>query len=105
MTEYVFTAVPDAADSVSVLVPLPGAAMLAGEKDAVTPAGSVPTDKVTAELKPFTRPAVSVTEPEPPTVALGFSVFAAIVKLGVRTVKVIVCVLVTLAPVAVTLKE
>ena len=40
------------ADKVTVELPLPGAAMEAGLKLAVTPAGKPEADKETAELKP-----------------------------------------------------
>jgi hypothetical protein len=44
--------------NVSVEVPLPGAAMEAGLKEAVTPAGNPETDNETAELNPPTTAVV-----------------------------------------------
>ena len=53
-------AVPAATDSVKVLVPLPGDATLAGANLAVTPFGSVLTEKAMAALNQFTNAVVSV---------------------------------------------
>ena len=46
-------AVPEATERVSVLLPVPGEAILVGEKLAVTPEGSPVADKDIADLNPF----------------------------------------------------
>ena len=93
-----------AAASVSELLPLPGAAMLARENVAVTPVGRPLTDNATAELNPFSVAVVSVTgmEPPPATVALVAPVVR--VKLGATTVRPSGTVFVTPPPVAVTVR-
>ena len=69
----------EAADSVKMLLPLPGAAMLVGAKLAVTPIGDPLTDNVIAELNPVPFAVVKVIGNDPPgatvaLVALGVSV-------------------------------
>lgn len=63
---YVPTAVVEATAMVMAEVPEPGAAMDAGLKLTVTPAGWPDADKDTAELKPPETPVVMVDEPLPP---------------------------------------
>lgn len=67
--------------SVSLLLPLPGEAMLVGEKPAVTPAGSPLIDNATAELNPFTRAVVRVIGTEAPGATLALVALGARVKL------------------------
>ncbi len=55
-----------AIESVRTLVPVPGAAMLGDENEAVTPLGSVPADKAMGRLKPLVSvPVVTVSEAVP----------------------------------------
>jgi hypothetical protein len=75
-------AVPEATDSVKVLVPLPGDAMLAGASLAVTPFGVVLTDKAMAALNPFTRAVVRVIVFEPSGATLALVALGVSVKLG-----------------------
>jgi hypothetical protein len=56
--------------SVKVLVPRPGAAMLVGEKLAVTPLGTPLIDNATAELNPVPPAAVTVIGTDPPRATL-----------------------------------
>jgi hypothetical protein len=58
--------VPDAAESVNVEDPDPGAAMLVGLKAAVTPVGRPLADNEIAELKPPAIAAVTMDCPDPP---------------------------------------
>ena len=60
----------EAADTVNVLVPLPGAAMLVGARLAVTPAGAPLTDNAIAELNPVPFAVVNVIGTEPPGATL-----------------------------------
>lgn len=94
--EAVMVRVPDRADApgavviVSVLLPLPGAAMLAGERLAVTLSGAPVTDNAMAELNPLTTTVETVICINPPgatltLVALGVSVRE---KLGARMVRI-----------------
>jgi hypothetical protein len=53
-------------DSVKVLLPLPGDAMLVGAKRAVTPLGSPATARAMAALNPAPPAVVTVTGAEPP---------------------------------------
>jgi hypothetical protein len=93
----------EAADSVKVLLPLPGEAMLAGEKVAVTPAGTPPREKDTAELNAFTRAVVKVMDVVAPAVTLALLAPGVSVKVaGCEIVRLTVWVLVTPPPVAVT---
>ena len=91
--------------SVRVLLPVPGVAILAGVKFAVTPVGNPPTDKATADWNPF-APAVEiliVVVLPGRTVAVVAAVVS--VKLGGKeTVSVMACVFVTPPPVAVTVR-
>jgi hypothetical protein len=79
-------AVPEAADSFKVLLPLPGAAMLEGAKLAVTPCGSPLTDNATAELNPFSTAVVKAIGIELPGATLALVALGVSVKLGVTTV-------------------
>ena len=79
--------VPEAAFRVSVLLPFPGEAMLAGIKLAVTSGGKPLTDSAIADLNPFTVAVVIFTVLEPPGATVTLAVFDASVKLGVNTVR------------------
>ena len=83
----------DAAFSVRRLDPLPGDAMLAGAKVAVTPLGIPVADSAIADLNPFSAAVETVTVVEPPaaTVARAAVVAALTVKekLGAATVTAI----------------
>lgn len=79
--------VPEAAVSVKVLLPLPGAAMLVGAKLAVTPGGSPATDKATAELNPVPPVVVSVIGMDPPGATLALVAPGVSVKLGAAAVR------------------
>lgn len=92
------------AASVSVLLPLPGAAMLVGAKLAVTPEGSPLTDSATDELNPFNAAVETVTRAEPPAVTVALVALGVSVKLGTATVRLNGEVLVTPPPVAVTVR-
>ena len=63
---YVPGAAVLAAVSVTVLVPLPGAAKLAGERLAVTPEGKPVTDSATAALNPLLKVDVTLVVPLAP---------------------------------------
>jgi hypothetical protein len=97
-------AVPEAAASVKVLVPLPGDAMLVREKLAVTPLGSPLTDNATAELNPVPAVVVNVMGVEAPGATLALEALDASVKVGGNTVRLMVLVFVTPPPVAVTVR-
>jgi len=89
------------AESVSVLVPEPGAAMVAGAKLALMPVGSPLTEKLTAELKVALAAVVKVTLLCPPRVTVT-AALAPRLKLGaISTVTVLLAVLMTPPPVAV----
>jgi hypothetical protein len=79
----------EAADSVKVLVPLPGAAKLVGAKVAVTPLGTPLIDNVMAELNPVPLVVVKVIGIDPPGATLGVVALAVSVKLA-KTVRLIV---------------
>lgn len=81
---------PEGTDSVSVLVPLPGAAMVAGAKLEVVPLGTPLTDKAIAELKPFVPVVVMGIGAEPPGTMLNAVALRARLKLGGRIVRLIV---------------
>jgi hypothetical protein len=93
----------EAAFSVSVLLPLPGDAMLAGEKVAVTPFGSPLTDSAIAALNPFTAAVETVIELNPPAVPVALVALGVSVKLGASTVNAIGAVRVSPPPVPVTM--
>jgi hypothetical protein len=99
-------AAPVVAVSVKVLLPLPGDAMLAGEKAAVTPLGNPVADNATPALK-FCAAIVSVTLVWPPAVKLALVVFDVRARAGAGavTVKLIATVFVTPPPVPVTVSE
>ena len=88
--------------SVSLLVPLPGAAMLVGENVAVMPFGNPLMENAIAELNPFTALVVKVTNGWPLDVRPALAVN---VKLGLDTCKLIVSVFVIPPPIAVTVNE
>ncbi len=80
-------AVVEAAASLSVLLPLPGAARLEGAKVAVIPTGAPLTDSAIAELNPFTRAVVKVICAEPPRATVALVVLGDSVNPGVNTVR------------------
>ena len=91
------------AERVKVELPLPGAAMEAGLKLAVTPAGNPEADNATAELKPPLTVVEIVELPDVPCVTERLAGEALTVKFGVAAeliVRTIVVVCVTPAPVA-----
>ena len=73
------------AENVNVELPLPGAAIEAGVKLAVTPAGNPDTDSETAELKPPLTVVETVVLPDPPCATLSEAGEATTVKSGVAT--------------------
>ena len=81
-------AVPDAAVSVNMLLPLPGEAMLVGAKLAVTPFGRPVTDNATADLNPVIAAMDSDTATEPPDATLALVALDVRVKLVATTVSV-----------------
>ena len=95
---------PVASVRVNVLLPLPGAAMLVGEKPAVTLFGRPLTDSVTAELNPLMVAVVSVILAGALTATLALVALDVSVKLGTTTVRLRGAVFVTPPPVAVTLR-
>lgn len=88
-----------AAVSVSVLLPVPGEAMLVGANLAVTPVGSPVTENAIAALNPFIPVAFNTTLAGLPAVTVAFAESAVSANVGTITVKLIVCVLVTPPPV------
>jgi hypothetical protein len=85
----VVAAIPEAADSVRVLLPVPGAAMAVGERLTVTPLGAPVTDKDIGELNRYKAAVDRVTCVDAAAttltlVELGVSVS---VKVGERTVR------------------
>jgi hypothetical protein len=83
-------AVPEAADKVRVVLQVPGDAMVAGEKVAVTPLGIPVTENVIAELNRYRARVDNTTCVDLPDtrlalVELGVTVS---VKVGGRTVRV-----------------
>src|SRR4051794_22217305 len=76
----------DEAVKVTVEVPEPGAAIEAGLKEAVTPAGRPEAEREMAELKPPETAVVTVTLPEPPCAIDAEVGAAAMVKSGVVVV-------------------
>jgi hypothetical protein len=97
---YVPAAVPEAAASVSLLLPLPGDAMLAGAKLAVTPFGSPLIESVTADLNPFCAAVVRVIAVELSVAMVALVALGVNVKLGAVTVSVSEIVRVRFPPVA-----
>jgi len=75
-------------DNVRVLLPLPGAAILAWLKFAVTPLGSPLTDNATVELNPAPAVVVNVMGTEPPGGTLALGALDVSVKLVVATASV-----------------
>jgi hypothetical protein len=65
-----------------VLLPLPGEAMLVGEKVAVTPEGSPLIDKATTELNPFAPAVVKAIVVEAPGAMLALVALVESVKPG-----------------------
>src|ERR1041385_2276419 len=90
---------------VSVLVPLPGAAMLAGAKLPVTPVGSPLTENTIAELNPLATAVVNTMRVDPPRTTLALAALDESVKDGDSTVRAKVWVLVMPPPTAVTISE
>lgn len=89
------------AAKVKVLLPLPGAAILAGVKVAVTPAGTPLMESATAELNPDPAVVVNVMGVDAPGVTVALVALAASVKLpGCETVRANFSVLVVLPPTA-----
>jgi len=92
------------AAKVSVELPLPGAAMLAGEKLPVTPVGSPDTVRATAELKVVLPAVVKLRLPDDPPGPMVTAVAEPLrVKDGASTVSVKLAVWVSDPAVAVTL--
>ena len=75
-------AVPDAAVSVKVLLPLPGAAMIAGAKLPVTPVGRPLTDNATADWNPLSAAVDSLIVVEAPDTTVALVMLGVSVKLG-----------------------
>jgi len=97
--------VPEAAASVNVLVPLPGAGMLEGAKLAVTPLGSPLADNTTGDWNPFNTVVDSLIAVRPPSATVVLVAFETRVKLGGgKTVRLTGCVFVTPPPTAVTVR-
>jgi hypothetical protein len=90
------------AENVRVELPLPGAAMEAGLKLAVTPEGNPEADKDTAEVNPPLTVVEIVLLPELPCATERLAGEALTLKSGCVTVRPIVAVWVTPPPVAVT---
>ena len=79
------------AANVNVLLPLPGALILVGEKVPGTPDGSPLTDKAMAELNPYAVVAVMVKGFELPAATVALAALADSVKLGAgETLRLIV---------------
>ena len=74
-------------------LPLPGDAVLAGAKLAVTPFGIPLTVNPTAAANPFAAAVVTVIGINPPRATTAFVPPSASVKLGPMTVRLSVCVL------------
>ena len=100
----VLAAAAEDAVSVKVLAPLPGAAMLAGAKLAVTPLGRLLIDNAMAELNPFANAVVRVMWVEPLRATLALVGLGVKVNPGVGTVRLSACVLVIPPPAADTVK-
>lgn len=77
------------AASVTVLLPLPGDAILEGAKLAVTPAGNPATESEIADLNPFTAAVVSVNVLGVPAVTVTLEAPGLSVKVGATTAAVI----------------
>ena len=88
----------DAALRVRVLRPLPGAAMLAGAKLAVTPFGRPLTDNVMGAANLLTADVVTVRDIDPPRATTTFVPASVSVQLGLITVRLITWVFVTPPP-------
>jgi hypothetical protein len=95
----------DAAFSVSVVLPLPGAARLAGAKPAVTPLGIPLTDNVIGEANPLTAAIVTVRGIDPPRATTTPVPASVSVKLGPITVRLTARVFVTPPPEPPTVSE
>src|ERR1700722_2284059 len=67
---------------VSVLIPAPGAAIVAGENEAVTPLGAALSDNAIAELKDPPFAVETATRPEDPGMTLRIADEGAMVKVG-----------------------
>ena len=75
-------AVPEATVRVSVLLPVPGEAILAGEKLAVTPCGKPVTANATTDLNPLSADEEKVAFPELPETMLTEFTLWLTVRLG-----------------------
>lgn len=71
--------------TVSVLLPFPGAAILAGANIAVAPFGRPLTARVIADLNPFVALVFNVNVVDLPLVTVAFARFAASAKVGITT--------------------
>lgn len=78
---------PEAAFSVIVLLPFPGAAMVVGKQVAVTPLGSPLTAKAIAALNPFSAAVITLIDVVPPRFMLALLTPGATENAGVRTVR------------------
>lgn len=80
-------------------MPPPGAAMLDGEKIAVTPAGNPVAERVTEDLNPFDPAVVMLKEAELPPVTVALVALRVRVRLGITTATPIVAARVNPPPV------
>ena len=80
-------AVPAAAESVNVLVPEPGDAIVVGAKVAVTPLGVPVTDNAMPDLNPFSTRVVTVIRTAPDAARLVLVGLTVSVKVGVKIVR------------------
>jgi hypothetical protein len=76
---------------VNVLLPMPGEAMLAGTKVAVTPLGRPLADSATADWKPPAAAVFNVIVVEPRAGTVALAALAVSVKLGTTTVRLNDC--------------
>ncbi len=104
VSAYAPATFPATAVKVSVLLPVPGDAMLAGENFAVTPVGRPVTDSVIADLNQLITAVLYVIAVELPAVTVALVALAVNEKLGTITVRLIICVLVKPPPVPFTVR-
>ena len=76
------------ADSVSVLIPFPGEAMVAGENEAVTPFGNPDADNAIADLNPFTAAVATVNLVSVPAVTVALAALGVRLNVGTATTSV-----------------
>jgi hypothetical protein len=86
VTVEVAPAALEAAFSVSTLLPVPGDAMPAGAKLALTPPGSPLADKLTADLNPLSAAVAIVMVVELPALTVALVAPGVRLKLGATTV-------------------